>query len=323
MKKLFILLQILLVVSLHAQDSTKISGNGSFAFKYQFQNTNYVSTRLQEKNLLPLSLSRKTGNIDPVGSEVDYNALYWVSGITAVSLAGIHFYQANAWWSEQDSRFRVVQDWKYALYVDKIGHFFGTNIMAHGFSMGLEAANFTTEQTYLYGGIMAFLFELYIEVEDGFGLNWGFSPGDATADFLGATYFISQYYFPYMKNFQPRFSYYPSEEMLNGTHKGGHFSDDYEGQKFWLSMRMKQILPEKVAQYWPEFLMLSVGMGVKDLDGSGGGKREVYIGLDFDAETIPLYGPFWQSVKNTLNYIHFPLPAIRISPDAAFVVFGY
>lgn len=319
-----LLLLILLTNSLFfAQDSTSVRDSENFAIKLSLNSTGYVSSRLNEKMADFSRVNQNFQKVDPMETEINYNALLWAGGITTVSLVGIHIYQANAWWQEQDSRFKVVQDWSYALWVDKIGHFFGTNIMAHGFSMALEAANLPTDQTYLYGGIMAFMYEMYIEVEDGFGPSWGFSPGDATADFLGASYFISQYYFPYLKNFQPRFSYYPSEKMRNGQHKGGHFSDDYEGQKFWLSMRMKQILPKKLAGYWPEFLMLSIGMGVKKLDGSGGGRREVFIGLDFDAETIPLYGPFWQSVKNTLNYIHFPLPALRISPDAAFIVFGY
>jgi hypothetical protein len=61
-------------------------------------------------------------------------------------------------------------------------------------------------------------------------------------------------------------------------------------------------------------------MGVKDLDGGGGGTREFYIALDLDAEELPLYGKGWQFVKNTLNFFHFPMPGIRISPDAAFFV---
>ena len=99
--------------------------------------------------------------------------------------------------------------------------------------------------------------------------------------------------------------------------------DDYHGQKFWISARMKNLLPESIAEVWPEFLMLAVGMGVRNLDGSGGGQREFYIALDYDAETIPLYGSVWQFVKNTLNFIHFPMPGIRISPDAAFFVFCF
>jgi hypothetical protein len=69
--------------------------------------------------------------------------------------------------------------------------------------------------------------------------------------------------------------------------------------------------------------MLAIGMGVKNLDGSGGGQRDFYIALDFDAETIPLYGSFWQFIKNTLNFVHLPMPGIRITSGAAFFAFCY
>lgn len=315
---IIILLSFNLLVS--AQDSTDTSVADSLVYPALF---NPTLAPLNSGQPGKLTLYPEYQRVNPNSTEIDYNMLMIVGGATAATVAAIHTYQLNAWWQEQDSQFKVVQDWEYVLWVDKIGHFYATNLMGHVFSMGFEAANFETEQTYLYGGLMAFLFELYIEVEDGFGPQWGFSPGDITADFLGATYFISQYYYPFLKNFQPRVSYFPSEEMRNGQHKDGNISDDYEGQKYWLSMRMKEILPKKAAKFWPDFLMLSVGVGGRDFDGSGGGTRELYIGLDFDVETLPLHGPFWESVKNTLSYLHFPLPAVRISPDTAFLVFGY
>ena len=83
-------------------------------------------------------------------------------------------------------------------------------------------------------------------------------------------------------------------------------------------MRMKEILPDNIAEYWPSFLMLSAGMGVANLDGSGGGENSFYLALDLDAEQLPLYGGVWQFVKNTLNYIHFPMPGIRITPRTVF-----
>ena len=86
---------------------------------------------------------------------------------------------------------------------------------------------------------------------------------------------------------------------------------------------MKELLPKSISEYWPSFLMISAGMGVKNLDGSGGGTREFYISLDLDPTAIPLHGKFWQFIKNSLDYIHFPMPGIRVSPDAAFFVFCY
>jgi hypothetical protein len=262
-------------------------------------------------------------SFEPLKNQIDYNRLMWVGGAYVGAGVGLHIYQANAWWANQNAKFHIVNDWNYALWIDKVGHFYGTNILGHAISGGLEACNVQSEQSAIYSGLGALAFELLVEFEDGFGPDWGFSPGDATADAIGAAFYIGQYYSPFLKDIHPRWSYYPSKEMREGKHKGGIIIDDYEGQKYWLAFRIKNYLPKGVAEYWPSFLMVSAGMGVKDLDGSGGGTREFYIALDLDAEELPLHGPVWQFVKNSLNYFHFPMPGIKVSPDAAFFVFCF
>lgn len=273
-----------------------------------------------EKPKTPLSLAMLNSyrKVNPLENKINYTRLA-IFGGTALGIGTVvHIYQANAWWQTQDSKFRVVNDWDYALWIDKVGHFFGTHLLAHGFSGAYEASNFQAEQSAIFSAISALAFELFIEIEDGFGPDWGFSPGDATFDVLGSAFYLGQYYVPYLKNFIPKVSYYPSKDFRDGNHKSGIIIDDYEGQKYWMGIRMKNILPKDISHYWPSFLMLSVGMGVKNLDGSGGGTQEFYLALDLDAEQLPLYGGFWQFVKNTLNYIHFPMPGVRITPDAAF-----
>ncbi len=259
---------------------------------------------------------------DPFETKLNYGILGGIGTVFLGTGIAIHIYQRNAWWSSDRTSFHFQNDWSYALSIDKVGHFYAGTLLAHAFSAGLEAGNFQSEQAAVYGTAAALAFQLYVEIEDGFGKDWGFSPGDATADFLGASYGLAQYYYPFLKNFQFRFSYFPSQKMREGLHPGNGI-DDYEGQKYWMSMRLKNLLPEKAAKYWPAFLMLSAGVGVKNLDGSGGGERDIYIALDLDAEEIPLYGKGWQFIKNTLNYFHFPLPGVRISPKGAFFVFCY
>ena len=279
-------------------------------------NTN--KTDSLDLNRVPLSLMSRQipAQVDPLKTDIDYSLLAGVGGVTLGIGIAVHIYQANAWWQDQGSEFKIMNDWKYALWIDKLGHFYGTALIAHGLSAGLEAANVDLEKSAIYGAIGAFAFETYIEIEDGFGPQWGFSPGDLASDFLGALYTVGQYYYPTLKHIQPRMSYIPSKKYRDGEHTG-NVIDDYSGQKYWFAFRMKELLPEKLSNYWPSFLMLSVGMGIRNWDGYGGGQREFFIAFDFDAETLPLHGPVWQFVKNTLNYIHFPMPGIRISPDAA------
>ena len=286
-----------------------------------------VSIKTSQKlNYIPLSLSLlkiKEAPINPLSTTINYKNLGIIGGVYLGIGVAVHIYQRNAWWRHEGARFRIKNDWKYALWEDKAGHFFAANLIGHILSSGLEGADFPSSTSALYGAIGAFMFQMYVEIEDGFGPRWGFSPGDAMADLLGATYYLGQYYYPVLNNFQPRVSYFPSQKFLHRKHKDGNIIDDYEGQKYWIAVRMKNILPEPIAKYWPSFLMLDVGMGVKNLNGSGGGSRQVYLALDLDPEQIPLYGQFWQFIKNTLNYLHFPMPGIRISPHGAFLVFVY
>ena len=69
--------------------------------------------------------------------------------------------------------------------------------------------------------------------------------------------------------------------------------------------------------------MISVGMGVNNYEDQTYKQNEFYIAFDFDAEEIPLNGSFWQFIKNTLNYFHFPMPGIRITPNTVGLLFCY
>lgn len=269
--------------------------------------------------------SELTEKFNPYKSSVNYPILAGMGAAILGTATAIHLYQQKAWWSNERTSFHFQDDWNYALWIDKIGHAYGAMVIQHGISAGLEASNLESLESVWYASAAALAFQTFIEIEDGFGPQWGFSPGDFYGDVFGSAYPVAQYYFPYLKNFMFKASYFPKDLNKTSPISGQKhiIADDYHGQKFWVSARMKQVLPEKIAEFWPEFLMLAVGMGVKNLDGNGGGQRDFYIALDLDAETIPLYGSFWQFIKNTLNYVHLPMPGIRVTSGAAFFVFCY
>ncbi len=274
----------------------------------------------------PLRLSFLSSNVkdsNPFEREINYPILGGIGIVTASAVLAINHYYETTWWRENRTSFKFVNDWKYALWIDKFGHMLGTELIAHGFSSALEAANVGERSAVWMGAAGALAMQLYVEYKDGFGPKWGFSPGDAVSDFLGAAYYVGKYYYPDLKNFQLRFSYFPSKKMLEGKMPDHNISDDYEGQKLWLSVRMNNLLPKKWASVWPDWLMLSFGYGVKNLDGRGGGEKDFFLAFDFDAEELPLHGPIWNFVKNTLNYIHFPMPGIRISHGITFLAFAY
>jgi len=248
--------------------------------------------------------------------EINYYGLGAVTILGVGSFIAARTYFENTWWSDEKVDFHFHNDWDYALGADKFGHFFGGYAISQIFSSVFSTANLEEEQVYLYSSLFAVVFQTYIEIEDGFSPRWGFSPGDAIANTLGASYRYLQYKFPYLNNIKPKISYYPSDEFRDGKIKGSNITDDYSGQKFWLSMKLNKIIPE-MKNYWPDWLMFATGYGIRDYK-SNNMHREFYLALDIDIEELPLYGGFWNFIKSTLNLFHVPMPGLRITQDGTF-----
>jgi len=306
----------------------------------QSDSLNNFSKHKSLNHLRELQYTQQLSNINPLHKDINYTILGGVSLSYAYIIYEINNYYQNTWWKSDsnyyyDGSFHVVHDNKYALGLDKIGHAFGSAVISHFFSSGFQAANVNQELATWLGAFGGLSMQLYVEIQDGFAPTdkitgepkWGFSPEDAIADFIGASYFVARYYYPYLNNFQLRVSYYPSEAMRNGEKPDNNISDDYDGQKMWLAFRMKNLLPNNLSKYWPSFLMLSAGYGVTGIGDNAtdaGLIPSYYLAFDIDAEEIPLHGEFWSFIKNTLNYIHFPMPGIKLSNDGVqFLLIAY
>jgi hypothetical protein len=246
--------------------------------------------------------------------QINYARLAVVGGVTLATGIGLHIYQANAWWRDQRRSFHFQNDWEYALWIDKLGHFWAGSSVQHLFSSALEWSNIERKKAVWYGAILASVYMLYIEYQDGFATDWGFSPGDATADILGSFYPVLQEYVPFMQNINLKYSYYPSKYFQKGAKTGNNLKtviDDYEGQSFYLSFRVNEFLPQNLERYWPDFLCVAFGYNIRNWNGFGKADKNFYLTLDYDLEKISLEGGFWDFLKKTLNRIHFPAPGIK------------
>jgi len=185
----------------------------------------------------------------------------------------------------------------------------------------MEWCGFSRNSSVITGAILASLFELYIEFEDGFARDWGFSPGDAYADVIGAAWPVGQHFIPYLEHVQPKFSYWPSKALREGT---SHriMIDDYDGQTAWMGIHVHGLLPCSWQKYWPSWLGFAVGISVRGVDDPAGRpERNILIALDYDmTKIIPGGTWFLDTLAKALNYIHFPAPAIRISPG--YIAYG-
>lgn len=267
--------------------------------------------------------------LTPMHEDVDSNSdshainsprLAIVGGTLIGGMVAIHMYQSNGWWKDNRRSFHFQEDLKYGLWVDKVGHFYGATALSFVFRKSFEWANVPEEKALFWGSGAAALFQMYVEMEDGFS-EWGFDRVDFALNMAGAAWPIARYYSPFLQDFDFKFSYHPSPE-LHGSGGIGFkgqkhiIFDDYEGQTLWLSAKMENLLPRSLADYWPDFLCLAVGYGARDI-ASPDPHRVIFVGFDFDfTRIIPNTSPFLRTLGEALNFIRFPAPAVRVSPGA-------
>lgn len=263
-------------------------------------------------------------------TEINWTKFGFATGSLAGGIAALHVYQANAWWSGQRGGFHLYDDPDYKDNIDKAGHAFGGYYSAHFFDEAFTWSGFNELQSAALGATCAALWELYIEIEDGFARDWGFSRGDAIADVVGASFYFFRKQVPYMDNLKYKWFYWPSEQMLNNRPDiaaPGHnmnFIEDYAGQSYWLSLNVHGILPESAKPYWPDWLNIAVGVADYSLSAPdfAGRKKAWMISLDYDlVKVIPESDiPFLNFIRRGLDYWHFPAPAFRLTPDPRFFV---
>ena len=238
-----------------------------------------------------------------------------VGGLTLGTVTAIHIYQRNAWWLGPSSDFWFVNDWHVARNVDKLGHMYGAYLACNAFDYALQWSGIERHRSEVYGAMLAFAFQLYVETEDGFHTNYGFSPGDAIADIVGAMIPLAQTTFPVLENFRLKWSYFPSKTYRDALAEGQArtFIDDYEGQIFWLAMDPHFISRDGFMKVVPAWLGLSVGAGVNNLNPSrGGGDLVVYFSLDYNFRRIETASNFLRGLFSVLDFFHLPAPAISV-----------
>jgi hypothetical protein len=241
-----------------------------------------------------------------------------------------HVGQMNTIWKDQTS-FKFQEDGIYALYVDKAGHFYGSCLSSYVMHESFLLAGFNPEASIWLGAGLGLGYSTYVEILDGFGKSWGFSPSDFYCDVLGASYSVAQYYFPVLQNFTPKFSYYPAKWYGERQRVPSQiFIDDYSSQNIWMSINVHNLLPNTLKNYWPSWLQLSLGYTARNLCDPMAPEAKKYhydyktsevcgdpkfmLALDYDfTKILPDGSPFWNWLRQSLNYFKFPSPTIEFS----------
>ena len=155
----------------------------SSLFSKEIENIKKIdSTEFYYANTKRYSLSGELPNL-----ETKINVPYFI-GITATTAAFMvsqHIYQSNTIWKDK-AEFKIIEDGQYALYADKAGHIFGSYIMSYAYTEFLSSAGISWELSNILGASIGLTYQTYIEVLDGYGSNFGFSPSDFYADIFDA-----------------------------------------------------------------------------------------------------------------------------------------
>jgi hypothetical protein len=264
------------------------------------------------------SVSHAPAEIPGLQDHVNYGRLAIIGG-GLLTIGVVHqFYVQNAWWKDYRGPFHFREDLHYARNVDKVGHLYAGMLTSYLGGKAMAWSGFREEKAVWYGAGLGTLFELYVEIQDGFSTLWGFDRVDFASDVAGAMFPVAKYYVPFLQNVDIKLSYLPSHAE---PPRGGPFQnqqrlvvDDYEGQRFWLCFKVGDMLPNPLKSVWPGFLGIALGLGVRDLEDSGG-QLEWYLALDYDLTKLPGDSGFLKALKEGLNFIHLPSPAIRFSPS--------
>lgn len=256
-------------------------------------------------------------------SRINPYTLSAAGGIYSGIMLGLHFYQKATIWNDR-AEFRVIEDGNYARGVDKLGHIYGAYIMSYYSGELLQGAGVAHREAMMYGALMGVVYQTYVELEDGMGRDWGFSPSDLAFNLIGAGYFLLQHSFPALQYFTPKWIYVPAHLYGEGERiEGKTFIDDYSSSTFFLSAKVRPLMPKMLGDYVPSWFALGVGYAVRSLgDSNGKSDRRFVLICDLDlVELLPDFEPVVGrpigSILNWLaqsfNYFKLPTPAIEWS----------
>lgn len=270
----------------------------------------------QRRYTMDGSLPRRITKIEPTTTAI-------VGGVYLGAIVFLHIHQQHAWWSGNRGKFHFEEDWVSAMQVDKAGHAYGGYITSYVMSEGLMASGLSWDDATLWGSVFGLAYQTYVETEDGFAKEWGFSPSDWYFDALGPLFFLSQHYVPALQNITPKWQYVPSEwtgePVINRPRT---FIDDYNSSTFWWSLNVYNILPDNLKKYWLPWLNVAVGYGADavdvQIDPNGPpdqlSQRRYIIGLDYNfVKLFPKGGWFWNWLRQSLNFLKLPSPAIEFT----------
>ncbi len=249
-------------------------------------------------------------------------------------VAASYTYLGFAWYAQTDlGRFHWFDDMDQWQQMDKIGHTYGAYLQSRAIMEIMKWGGAKRKNVLLWGGMSGFLLQAPIEVFDGFAEKWGASWGDIAFNAAGAGLATLNEGVWREPRLHMKFSFWPSQYAADYPDQLGtgttQVLKDYNGQKYWLSLRVNSFLPEgKFKRFYPDWLNLCVGYSGDGMIGGYGEddpsviaareSRQYYLGLDIDLEQIKTKKRGLRLLFGILNTIRLPLPALELNRNRVY-----
>lgn len=256
----------------------------------------------------------------------------WVSGLAAGGYGVGMTALGTLWYSSGDlGRFHFFDDSHQWQQMDKLGHAYSGYQLTRGLIYLYRWSGQSKARTLALSGGLSWLMVGSVEVFDAFGEGWGFSWADVGANTMGIGLSLLNYGLWHEERLALKLSYYPSAfvgipdyEHLFGSSLAEWWLKDYNGQTYWLSMRVHSFLPEsRFKDFYPRWLNLAVGYGAEgmiggydDPDQSWRAReyRQFYLSLDVDLTQIHTRSAFLNSLFSVVNMVRIPFPTLSWDP---------
>lgn len=218
----------------------------------------------------------------------------FVSGMIAGLYGG-----ANAWWSSawytktEKSKFHTFNDWGEWNQMDKIAHSFNCYFESKWHYDLYRWAGVKEKNAIWIGMLMGNMWQLSIELNDGFQKKWGFSWGDMVMNVSGSLLFGVQQYLWHDQRINLKISAFPVNynkyndpqikeraDKLYGTSFTEILLKDYNSMTFWLSVSPGSFIKNPKSKF-PKCIQVSLGYGAL---GMLGGYKNIWNKNDLSGD---------------------------------------
>jgi hypothetical protein len=225
--------------------------------------------------------------------------------------------------------FRWFDDWHEWQQMDKLGHSWSAYQVSRNLGDAIRWTGASRKQVLLYGTLAGFVFQTPIEVFDGFSPKYGASWGDITANAAGSLLYLFNETLWREQRIGLAWSFWLSPYAAQRPDVLGtgltQALKDYNGQIYWLTLRVHSFLPEgRLKSWYPRWLGLAVGYGADSLLGGYGivppqvlaarERRQFYVSIHPDLANIRTRHRGLRILFSVLSCVKLPFPALEYTP---------